>query len=98
MSFANAIIGTIAGVLAYIHQSKMLDDFINTEHMDEWAMTRELEGLRKTYALGWFNGRDGQDHCGVDQEEILANYVHGVDWSKSRLLGSGGAMGAWEHF
>jgi len=89
--------GTIAGVLAYIHQSKMLDDFIDTERFDEPAMRKHLEGLRKTYALGWFNGRDGQDHCGVDQEEILASYEHGKDWAQSRLLGSGG-VGTWEHF
>jgi hypothetical protein len=60
-------------------------------------MRAHLEDLRKTYALGWFNGRDGCDHCGVEQEEILAAYVHGVDWSRRRLLGSGG-VGVWEQY
>ena len=88
--------GSIADTLAYIHQSRMLDDFVDTESFDAPAMTRHLEKLGKTYALGWFNGRDGIDHCGVDQEPILAPYEHGVDWAKGRLLGNG--IGTWEHF
>jgi hypothetical protein len=81
--------GTIAGVLAFIHQSGMLTDFIDTERMDSKAMRQHLEKLGKTYALGWFNGRDGEDHCGVDQEPVLAPYKFGVDWKKSRVLDLG---------
>ncbi|KAF2843350.1 hypothetical protein M501DRAFT_925260, partial [Patellaria atrata CBS 101060] len=88
--------GTIASVLAFIHQSKMLVDFVNTETFNSKQMTQYLERLPKTYALGWFSGRDGEDHCGVDEEEILAEYQHGVDWTKSRLLG--GHIGTWEHY
>jgi hypothetical protein len=88
--------GTIAGVLAFIHQSRMLDDFIDTERLDSKAMTQHLEKIGKTYALGWFNGRDGEDHCGVDQEPILAPYKHGYDWTRSRLLAN--QIGTWEHF
>jgi hypothetical protein len=88
--------GSISDVLAYIHQSHMLDDFVDTERYDAPKMTRHLEKLGKTYALGWFNGRDGVDHCGVDQEPILAVYKHGFDWAQSRLVGNG--IGTWEHF
>lgn len=88
--------GSIAGVLAYIHQSHMLDDFVDTETMNSKEMTAHLEGLGKRYGLGWFNGRDGQDHCGVDQEPILAKYKHGYEWKKARLGGE--EVGNWEYF
>jgi Protein of unknown function (DUF3433) len=88
--------GTIAGVMAYIHQSRMLDDFIDTEGLNSLEMTKHLEKLGKTYALGWFRGRDGEDHCGVDQEPILAPYRHGKDWTAGRL--QTGQIGTWEYF
>lgn len=88
--------GTIASVLAFIHQSKMLDDFVGTEEKDSWRMTQHLEGLRKTYALGWFRGRDGKDHCGVDEEPVSAEYKHGVDWTKGRL--QPGQVGTWDNY
>jgi hypothetical protein len=88
--------GSIAGVLAYIHQSRMLEDFVDTETMNSKEMTSHLEGLGKTYGLGWFNGRDGQDHCGLDQEPILAKYKHGYEWKKARLAGE--EVGNWEYF
>jgi hypothetical protein len=88
--------GSIAGVLAYIHQSRMLVDFIDTERLNSGQMTNHLENLGKKYALGWFNGRDGEDHLGVDQEPIMAAYKHGVDWKKARIAGD--AVGGWEYF
>ncbi|KAL6711146.1 hypothetical protein ACN47E_005677 [Coniothyrium glycines] len=89
-------IGTMASALAFIHQSKMLVDFIDTETYDSGRMTRHLEKSGKTYALGWFSGRDGEDHLGIDQEEILSEYKYGVDWTNSRLTGA--QVGAWERF
>ncbi|KAL7936980.1 hypothetical protein V8C35DRAFT_294364 [Trichoderma chlorosporum] len=68
---------TIASVLAYIHQSKMLYDFVGTEKFTA-SQVRERLGEDKTYGLGWFAGRDGQKHCGVDQEELISNYKHGI--------------------
>jgi hypothetical protein len=32
--------------------------------------------MGKTYGLGWFTGRDGENHCGVDQEELIRGYTH----------------------
>ncbi|OAQ82924.1 spray [Purpureocillium lilacinum] len=72
---------TIASVLAFIHQSKMLYDFVGTSKYSSAEMTRKLAD-GKSYGLGWFVGRDGQTHCGVDQEELTSNYKHGVDFSQ----------------
>ncbi|KAJ9156706.1 DUF3433 domain protein [Pleurostoma richardsiae] len=74
---------TIASHLAFIHQSKMLYDFVGTEKLSSAAMARTLEALGKRYGLGWFEGRDGQTHCGVDQEPLMSSYKHGVDLAKS---------------
>ena len=68
---------SIASVLAFIHQSKMLWDFVDTEQLDEKAMEKHLNGFGKKYGLGWFRGRDGEEHCGVDEEELLSSYRHG---------------------
>lgn len=89
-------IGTMASVLAFIHQSKMLVNFVDTEEFDSGQMTKHLERKGKTYALGWFSGRDGDDHCGIDEEPMLAPYKYGVDWTKTRLLGH--QVGTWEHY
>ncbi|TVY35673.1 hypothetical protein LSUB1_G006219, partial [Lachnellula subtilissima] len=61
---------TIASILAFIHQSKMLYDFVGTEGMDNDSMVTRLVGIGKSYGLGWFTGRDGEMHCGVDEEEL----------------------------
>jgi hypothetical protein len=89
-------IGTIASVLAFIHQSHMLLRFINTEKFDAGRMTRHLEKYGKTFALGWVGGRDGDDHLAIDEEEILSEYRYGVDWTNTRILGN--EVGSWEHY
>ncbi|XP_014557099.1 hypothetical protein COCVIDRAFT_37427 [Bipolaris victoriae FI3] len=89
-------IGTMASVLAYIHQSKMLFNFIDTEKFTSTQMTQHLEKTGKTYALGWFRGRDGEDHLGVDEEEIHSAYVYGKDWTEGRLRP--GRDHTWEHY
>ncbi|KAI3322448.1 hypothetical protein HD806DRAFT_536289 [Xylariaceae sp. AK1471] len=73
---------TIASVLAFMHQSKMLYNFVGTAKLTNVQMREKLEGMGKTYGLGWFNGRDGQTHCGVDEEELMGNYKHGIDYSQ----------------
>jgi len=70
---------TIASILAFIHQSKMLYDFVGTEKMNNHQMVQRLGSIGKTYGLGWFTGRDGEIHCGVDEEELLSAYKHGDD-------------------
>lgn len=70
-------------MLAFIHQSKMLYDFVDTETMGTEAMERHLRKKGKRYGLGWFRGRDGEDHCGVDEEELVSGYRHGVPYLES---------------
>jgi hypothetical protein len=72
---------TIASVLAYIHQSKMLYGFVNTAKLGTAELLRRLEQGGKTYGLGWFHGRDGQSHCGVDEEELLSGFRRRYDYS-----------------
>jgi hypothetical protein len=76
---------TIASVLAFIHQSKMLYDFVGTEKMNNDEMVKRLVGIGKRYGLGWFVGRDGQMHCGVDEEELAGDYKHGDDQRKATM-------------
>jgi hypothetical protein len=103
-------IGTMASVLAFIHQSKMLVSFVGTETFDSRKMEKYLEsggvvaedgtviegGTPKTYGLGWFRGRDEDDHLGIDEEPLLAGYQYGVDFTKTRVLGN--QIGSWEHY
>lgn len=72
---------SIASVLAFVHQSRMLYDFVGTAKLSNAGMTRKLEEMGKTYGLGWFDGRDGQTHCGVDEEELTGNYKHGINYA-----------------
>ncbi|KAK7415364.1 hypothetical protein QQX98_005903 [Neonectria punicea] len=72
---------TIASILAFIHQSKMLYNFVGTAKLSNSEMVKKLDD-GKTYGLGWFKGRDGQTHCGVDQEELISSYKHGIIFSQ----------------
>ncbi|RKU49717.1 hypothetical protein DL546_009885 [Coniochaeta pulveracea] len=74
---------TVASVLAFIHQSKMLYDFVGTSKMSTAEVREKLEGVGKTYGMGWFKGRDGQRHCGVDEEELLSAWKYGVDYTEA---------------
>lgn len=69
--------GTISSVLAFIHQSKMLVDFEGTEEASTAERREKLKKLGMTYAFGWFQGRDGKRHLGIDHEEIIASYKFG---------------------
>ncbi|KAH6616636.1 hypothetical protein C7974DRAFT_48621 [Boeremia exigua] len=89
-------IGTMASVLAMIYQSKMLLSFVDTEKLTSSQMTKHLEKQGKTYALGWFSGRDGDDHLGIDEEPILQAYEYGKNWKATRMLGH--QIGTWEHY
>lgn len=75
---------TIASVLAFVHQSKMLDDFVDTEQYTHSQMEEMLLDAGKRYGLGWFRGRDGRPHCAIDQEPMLSRYVHGVSYIRAQ--------------
>lgn len=74
---------TIASVLAFIYQSRMLYDFVDTERLSNDEMRDMLIGKGKKYGLGWFKGRDGRPHCAVDEEPMLSRYVHGVSYIRA---------------
>lgn len=75
---------TIASVLAFIHQSRMLDDFVGTERYTHAQMEELLTRIGKRYGLGWFRGRDARPHCAIDQEPMLSRYVHGVSYVRAQ--------------
>jgi hypothetical protein len=75
---------TIASILAFIHHSRMLDDFVATERFSNDEMRAMLVKRNKRYGLGWFRGRDGKPHCGVDEEPMLSEYVHGVSYIRAQ--------------
>jgi hypothetical protein len=60
----------------------MLYDFVGTEKLSNDEMVKKLAEIDKTYGLGWFEGRDGQSHCGIDHEELISNYKHGIVFSE----------------
>lgn len=76
---------TIASVLAFIHQSQMMYYFNDTEMSSCKALGRSLDELGGTYGFGWFEGRDGRNHLGIDKEEIIAGYKHGFDYSRATI-------------
>jgi Protein of unknown function (DUF3433) len=87
---------TIAAVLAFIHASKMLYDFIDTERLNNKDMERRLMEKGKRYGLGWFKGRDGQWHCAIDEEPMRSRYVHGVNYEDAQAPWQAGDGGAHE--
>jgi hypothetical protein len=148
---------TIASVLAFVHQSKMLYDFIaapaapsssssssppsaqpgsnatkpakrsssfpvgspgspnasdpdpdvavlraatiiqhTSPTLDQDALVARLADMGKTYGLGWFTGRDGETHCGVDQEELREGYKHGAK-SDARKASKPWLGGDWRY-
>ncbi len=94
---------TIAAVLAFIHASKMLDDFIDSERLGNQDMERRLKEKGKRYGLGWFKGRDGQWHCAIDEEPMRSRYVHGLSYTMAqepwhRGNGDGRDFMSYEHY
>jgi len=75
--------GTISSVLAFIHQSRMLMDFEGTEQKTTLARKRKLAKVGRRYGFGWYLGRDGKRHLGIDFEPLLEGYTIGRDPRKA---------------
>lgn len=84
---------TIASVVAFIYQSRMLWTFIGHEQTRADGTTlvesnnqliAKLEGLQKTYGYGWSRGRDGERHCCIDEEPLLESYTFGAQHDHRR--------------
>lgn len=89
--------GTISSVLAFIHQSNMLVDFEGTEEASTAERRDKLAAIGKTYGFGWFKGRDGNRHLGIDFEQLLGSYTFG-DESHQKGTMRAGDVGTWETF
>lgn len=72
---------TIASILAFIHASQMLEDFVGTETHTSKEIQEMLVRKNKRYALGWFQGWDGKIRCAVDQEPSVGKYIHGESYN-----------------
>ncbi|KAK1140327.1 hypothetical protein N8T08_010462 [Aspergillus melleus] len=71
---------TIASILAFIHKSRMLDDFVGADLYTSQHIREMLVMKNKRYALGWFQCRNGKIRCAVDQEPRASKYVHGESY------------------
>ncbi|KAJ4286498.1 hypothetical protein N0V90_013198 [Kalmusia sp. IMI 367209] len=69
--------GSLAFVLLVTHQSKALINFVDTERLSDRQREMHLKKLDKRYGFGWYMGRDGNMHCGIDEEPLYCNYKEG---------------------
>jgi hypothetical protein len=86
--------GTITSVLTFIYQSKMLFHFEGTQEMSTAEREKKLRGFGLTYGFGWFCGRDGKRHLGIDSEELSSDYEYGKKLQDAVL----DPTEPWEHF
>ncbi|EPS45934.1 hypothetical protein H072_93 [Dactylellina haptotyla CBS 200.50] len=86
--------GTIASVLTFIHQSKMVTDFEKMEDWPTYKREAKLMEINKRYAFGWFSGRDKEIHLGIDQCPISSKYEYGKDYKKGVV----GTVGDYEYY
>jgi hypothetical protein len=61
---------TLAATIPLIYASNMADDVAPVRHLTEKQLNDYLEGGNGRYGYGWFVGRDGERHLGVDREPV----------------------------
>jgi hypothetical protein len=61
---------TLAATIPLIYASNMGDDVAPVQHLTEKQLNDYLEGGNGRYGYGWFIGRDGERHLGVDREPV----------------------------
>ncbi|KUJ15092.1 uncharacterized protein LY89DRAFT_720488 [Mollisia scopiformis] len=71
--FLSQLPGTLATSLILIYQNKFLFDLVGTERLNMEEMEHRLVTSGKKFGLGWFRGRDGELHFGIDEEELSAS-------------------------
>jgi hypothetical protein len=54
-----------------------------------------LKRLGKRYGFGWYLGRDGKRHLGIDAEPLLEGYTFGRDPREAVVDGE---LGSWERW
>jgi hypothetical protein len=90
--------GSLAFVLLVTHQSKALVDFINVEKHSKGQREQHLKQLNKRYGFGWYTGRDGQMHCGIDEEPLYCTYEKGLNRAPLSAIINSGEVGSWEEY
>lgn len=81
--------GSLAFVLLITHQSKALVNFVGTDQLTGRHKQVHLEKLGKSYGFGWYVGRDGEMHCGIDEEPLYYSYKEGLSPMAIKVHGSG---------
>jgi hypothetical protein len=61
---------TLAATIPLVYASNMADDLAPVQHLAEKQLNDYLEGGNGRYGYGWFVGRDGEKHLGVDREPV----------------------------
>lgn len=88
--------GSLAFVLLVTHQSKAMFSFIDVEKFSRSQREVHLLNQGRTYGFGWYSGRDGNDHLGIDEEPLLYSYKNGQSPKYSVVRGD--EIGRWERY
>jgi hypothetical protein len=81
---------SIASIIAFIHESKLLKDLKGTQRSTTREIKQKLQG--KKYSLGWFLGPVGsvrkqeRVYCAIDEEPRLGKYIHRDHIAVTRTL------------
>ncbi|KAA8905831.1 hypothetical protein FN846DRAFT_949711 [Sphaerosporella brunnea] len=62
---------TLAGLYASFHASSVVHDVRGTETIRNKERRKRLEMLGNTYGYGWYLGKDGGKHVGIEKEPLL---------------------------
>jgi hypothetical protein len=61
---------TLAATIPLIYASNLAEAMAPVQHLAEKQLNDYLEGGNGRYGYGWFVGRDGERHLGVDREPV----------------------------
>jgi hypothetical protein len=62
---------TLAGLYAAFHASSVVGSLSGTENIRSKERRKRLELLGNTYGYGWYLGKDGEKHVGIEKEPLL---------------------------
>lgn len=88
--------GSLAFVLLVTHQSKTLYNFVDVEKFNKAQRLAHLLNLNKRYGFGWFKGRDGEMHCGIDEEPLMYSYK--AEQNPKYSIVQASEIGGWERY
>ncbi|TGZ82504.1 hypothetical protein EX30DRAFT_370589 [Ascodesmis nigricans] len=88
--------GTISSVLAFIYMSHWITELDGTENKSTAERQAKLAKTGKKYGFGWYRGRDGKRHLGVEHEQLLEDYKFRVDPRKAVVDGPLGGYDVYE--